>query len=319
MLSSFQNTILFLTKTPITDRFINVSHPKISIVTPSYNQAPYLEATIRSILDQGYPNLEYIIIDGGSTDGSVEIIKKYEKQLTYWESQSDKGMYDALQKGFEKSTGEIMGWLNSDDLLHPKSLFVLADIFSNNAKVNWVQGYPTVFDESGRVVHTRSHKFSKYSFYLKEYLEDDSFIQQESTYWRRELWQKAGSYVSQEYKLAADFELWLRFFRYETLFTSEAPIGAFRIRRSNQKSLEAIKEYIAEVNQSIKNEKLSPKEKQKLQFLNIYEKYFINIPWIGKMKYLRRIQKNIYQYPSRLIFDRQTYKFTFEHLLSNHV
>jgi glycosyltransferase involved in cell wall biosynthesis len=89
--------------------------PKISIVTPSFNQGMFLEKTILSVLEQGYPNLEYIIIDGGSSDNSVEIIKKYEKHLAYWESEPDQGQSHAINKGFERATGEIFGWLNSDD------------------------------------------------------------------------------------------------------------------------------------------------------------------------------------------------------------
>src|SRR5471032_696184 len=99
-----------------------MAFPSISIVTPSYNQGQYLDETIRSVLDQKYPNLQYIIIDGGSTDNSVEVIKKYEKHLSYWVSEKDKGQTDALNKGVAKCTGEIFGYINSDDLLLPKSL-----------------------------------------------------------------------------------------------------------------------------------------------------------------------------------------------------
>jgi glycosyltransferase involved in cell wall biosynthesis len=103
--------------------------PKITVVTPSYNQADYLEETILSILDQGYPNLEFIIIDGGSTDASVEIIKKYESQIFYWESVVDRGQAHALNKGFERSTGEVFAYLNSDDCYHKNTLKIIAEAY----------------------------------------------------------------------------------------------------------------------------------------------------------------------------------------------
>src|SRR5688500_12554741 len=138
---------------------------------------------MRSILDQNYPNLEYIIIDGGSTDGTVDLIRKYEKYLAYWVTEKDNGLYHALDKGFSRSTGEVMGWLNSDDILHRQSLYVIADIFSNHTNVKWLQGYPTVIDDIGRIVYHRKQRSSKFSFYLKRY-HDGVFVQQESTYWK---------------------------------------------------------------------------------------------------------------------------------------
>jgi glycosyltransferase involved in cell wall biosynthesis len=106
-----------------------MQYPKISIVTPSYNQGQYIEETILSIINQNYPNLEYVIIDGGSTDNTIEIIKKYEKHLAYWVSEPDKGQSDAINKGLAKCTGEVFNWLNSDDYLAENSLFLIGEAF----------------------------------------------------------------------------------------------------------------------------------------------------------------------------------------------
>lgn len=229
------------------------SIPKISIITPNYNGGQFLEETILSVINQGYPNLEYIIIDGGSTDGSIDIIRKYESKLAWWTSEPDNGLYYALKKGFVISTGEIMGWINSDDQLIGNSLFTLADIFTNNKKINWIQGYPTVIDEFGRIVFHRPQRYKRDQFLSKSFM-DGNFIQQESTFWRRSLWELAGARISTEYKYAGDFELWTRYFNYEKLYITNAIIGSFRIRKSGQLSQVYYKEYLAECNEIINND-----------------------------------------------------------------
>jgi glycosyltransferase involved in cell wall biosynthesis len=214
-----------------------MDYPKISIVTPVFNQAKYLEETIQSILVQGYPNLEYIIIDGGSSDGTVDIIRKYESQLAYWISEPDKGMYDALQKGFDYSTGEIMGWLNADDIYIGKSLFVIAKVFQERSTINWITSHHAVIDEEDRLIFVKpTRQYCKYHFYLssKDWQGDE--IGQEQTFWKRCLWEESGSKMAKHLKLAGDYELWLRFFQTDTLYVVNTIFAAFRTRNGQLSS-----------------------------------------------------------------------------------
>lgn len=133
------------------------SLPKISIVTPSYNQAQFLEETILSVLKQDYPNLEYIIMDGGSTDGSVDIIRKYEDKLAYWVSKPDKGQADAIYRGFEKSTGEILGWINSDDYYLPGAFNAVGRFFQLKPTTKFLVGNVLIVDSKGKFIY---HKYN---------------------------------------------------------------------------------------------------------------------------------------------------------------
>jgi glycosyltransferase involved in cell wall biosynthesis len=261
-------------------------YPKISIVTPNYNCSRFLEETILSVIKQDYPNLEYIIIDGGSTDGSIDIIKKYENKLASWVSEPDNGMYHAIQKGFDRSTGEIMGWINSDDILQKSSLDALAYIFSTNKAVDWVQGYPNVIDEKSNFVYDRPPRFSKFSFYLKDY-HDGIFIQQESTFWRRKLWTLCGGHFSEKIKYAGDFELWIRFFQYAELYTTKTRLGSFRVHHG-QMSKEYYDNYILECDRIISETKktLIVSVKFQLFYIWLIRKIRRYIPRLYKLLYL---------------------------------
>ena len=211
-----------------------MQYPKISIVTPSYNCKALIAQTIDSVLNQHYPNLEYIIIDGNSTDGTQEVIKQYSNSLSYWHSQKDQGQYDAINQGFTKSTGEIMGWLNADDMLLPNSLFVIAEIFTQLAQVEWVTSLqPTSWDASGFLAQVNSLPgFSRQAFldglYLPTTAKKGYWLQQESTFWRRSLWEKAGSSIP-DYDLAGDFALWCKFYEHADLVGVSYPLGGFRM------------------------------------------------------------------------------------------
>jgi glycosyltransferase involved in cell wall biosynthesis len=227
--------------------------PRISIVTPSYNQNEFLEECIDSILSQNYPNLEYIIMDGGSTDGSVEIIKKYEKYLAYWQSKPDGGQYAAISQGFKKSTGEIMGWLNSDDKYHENSLFKTTYIFEQNPLVEWITGRPTAWNENGELVRVfEDLPLWDRKKYLKKIFKNIC-IQQESTFWRKSLWLKAGSYLRTDLQFAGDLELWIRFFRYARLYTIDTMLGGYRYQ-PNQKTKLFMQKYIEEGEQIVDQE-----------------------------------------------------------------
>ena len=285
-----------------------MNFPKISIATPSFNQGQYLEETILSVLNQNYPNLEYIIIDGGSTDNSVDIIKKYADKLTYWISESDKGMYDALQKGFEKTTGEIMGWLNSDDILHPKALFSVAEILSLEG-VKWIQGMPNVLSEEGRVVNVNDNG----PWSLLRHLADDLCIQQDCTYWKRELWERAGGYISTEYSLAGDFELWHRFFRYEKLYTPSCLIGSFRVRREGQLSSD-IKKYFGEVRMILEANQPDAafkKNFEKIKKLNRIKHLFARTTVLDGLLSPRidHMIRQLHDFPPNIVFSREEQKF----------
>lgn len=275
------------------------SFPKISIVTPSYNQGKYLEDTILSVINQGYPNLEYIIIDGGSTDNSVEIIKKYESHLTYWVSEKDQGLYDALQKGFEKSTGAIMAWLNSDDMYHKKSLFIVSEIFETFKEVRWLMGSNTFYDEQGNPFVYDSEPYQQRWSKVRMHLSRDKYIQQESVFWRRDLWEEAGATIDTHYLLAADFELWARFFRNANIYTSSYILGGFRLRNENQKSLDQRSRYREEV------DTILDREQNRDRIPLIYYRMMLQlISLIPSEKYRQRAGIKLLQLPKKIGYDR---------------
>lgn len=228
-------------------------YPKISIVTPVFNQVEYLEETILSILNQNYPNLEYIIIDGGSTDGTVNIIRKYENRLTYWVSEPDLGQYDAINKGFEQSTGDIMGWLNGDDKLVSGALSSIAHIFSTRSEIEWLTTiFRVIWNQYGQATKCSCCNvgYNRDSFLKGAYLPGCGwyaypFIQQESTFWRRTLWENTGGKIDISNKYAGDFQLWASFFQHADLYAANTLIGGFR-KHANQKTEHGLEEYLRE-------------------------------------------------------------------------
>ena len=171
--------------------------PRVALVTPSFNQSTYLKQAIESVLSQEYQALDYVVMDGGSSDGSRQILESCGSQLKYWVSEPDEGQYDAINKGFEYCDGEVMGWLNSDDLHTPWTLDTVGEIFATLPHVRWISTlYPLAWDSKGRLVGSSFIPgFSKKGFVRGENLGRDGgytlgWIQQESTFWREILWRK---------------------------------------------------------------------------------------------------------------------------------
>jgi len=182
--------------------------PKISIVTCSYQQGRYLDATMRSVLEQRYADVEYIVIDGNSSDRSQEIISRYADKLHYWVSEPDNGQTDALIKGFQHATGEIQGWLCSDDLLLPGALELVSKFFADNPQIDAVYGDSIWIDSAGRYLRPKKEiGFNRFAF-----LFDHNYISQPSMFWRRSLYEKVGG-LDTRFNLAMDADLWERFSR----------------------------------------------------------------------------------------------------------
>jgi glycosyltransferase involved in cell wall biosynthesis len=210
-------------------------YPGISIVTPSFNQADFIERTVKSVLDQNYPKLEYIIQDGGSVDGTGEILERYKGSLFHYESAIDKGQANALNVGFRHATGEIMAYLNSDDMLLPGALHYVADFFQKHPEVDVVYGHRVLIDPLDRVIGRwvlPPHD--------DEILSWQDYVPQETLFWRRKIWDKVGGHIDESFLFAIDWDLILRFRNAGARF-ARLPrfLGAFRVHRLQKTSANA--------------------------------------------------------------------------------
>jgi glycosyltransferase involved in cell wall biosynthesis len=197
--------------------------PRISVVTPSYNQADFLEDTIRSVLSQGYPDLEYIILDGGSTDGSAEIIERYADSLTYWHSRPDDGQADAINTGFSMATGDILAFLNSDDMFEPGILFEIASLFSEERP--WIAGAVTACSaSSGKIPVPELPGKSWTRWYMS------CPISQPGVFLSAQLYGRVGQFRT-DLEAGFDYEYWLRVRHLTGLepFRVDTPAAVYRL------------------------------------------------------------------------------------------
>lgn len=198
--------------------------PKISIITPSFNQGAFLEETIRSVLLQNYPNLEYIILDGGSTDNSVEIIKKYDEFIDFWVSEPDNGQADAIYRGIEMATGDIIAYLNSDDIYYPDAFFKVAKEFIKNPDSGWLTGR-TVFVDEYSNPKSDQPRYLPINMFNMVYL--GNFVMQPSTFWKKKLFLSVGGF-DKNLRFSFDYELFLKFLKLEKPLWINQNLAGFR-------------------------------------------------------------------------------------------
>jgi hypothetical protein len=236
--------------------------PTISVVTTSLNQAQVMDATLRSVLDGSDAPDEYVVVDGGSTDGTADVVAEHAKRLTWWVSEPDDGQYAALDKGFARTTGDVMAWLNGGDLFMPWTVSVVRELFAEFPEMRWLTTQrPLTVDEGGRVVACEFvGAFAARSFFAGVNLPGSRFaragIQQESTFWRRSLWADAGGRLATELRYAGDFELWLRFFVHAAPYALDSPLAAHRVHEGQKSGVLA--PYVAEAEEALRRAGHSP-------------------------------------------------------------
>jgi glycosyltransferase involved in cell wall biosynthesis len=233
----------------------------ISVITACRNCDEYIGQTISSIIGQQYQNLQYVLVEGASTDSTLEIVNHYRNEINIIISEPDEGQYYGIQKGMRLASGEIMAWLNGDDMYYPWTFSVINNIFQKFPEVDWIIGQPSYMNRESQCIRISGNAGTAYP---REFIRNGWFrkalagyLQQESMFWRKRLWDKAGG-LNLHYQYAADFELWTKFAEYADLCTVTIPLAIFRKRPSEQKSSTGKDKYEREVYEVCSNLKAPP-------------------------------------------------------------
>tara|TARA_B110000444_G_C18822636_1_gene588560 strand:- start:1293 stop:2135 length:843 start_codon:yes stop_codon:yes gene_type:complete len=247
----------------------------------------YIEKTIQSIINQQYSNLELIIVDGGSTDDTLLILSNYNKYIDILISEKDEGQYNAINKGFSKATGDVLAWLNADDVYFPWTFEHVSSFFNRYPDQSWVSGSTSLMNEEGIINGLNDNIITKPNYFIKNGWFRSGlygYLQQEGMFWRKELWNDVGG-LNENYKLAADFELWTRFSKHSALVSFGLPLACFRVRQ-NSRSNELRVKYEKEVSLVCKD-LVSP---------NLF------IKWLGTLSLITMLLVRKFTFSSGLVY-----------------
>lgn len=268
--------------------------PRISIITPSLNQADFIEQTISSVLGQGYPNLEYIIIDGGSTDGTVDLIRKYESHLAHWVSEKDSGQSNAINKGLKLATGDIIGYINSDDYYLDGAFERVANAYRDQPSVDLWHGRCRIVDQDGAKVDERIGSIKRYDEILDlwdVWWKRRNFVQPE-VFWTRRVGEKVGSF-REDLHLVMDYEYWLRILSAGGIAGFiDAEFAAFRLQ-PNQKSTQPARTS-EELLQVVRPHIFGPGDGLTLQ-----KRLALQAKWIYHAQFLKEVEQSLDRHEGR--------------------
>ncbi|AFZ59170.1 glycosyltransferase [Anabaena cylindrica FACHB-243] len=282
---------------------MNDKYLKISIITPSYNQGHFIEETICSVLDQKYPNLEYIIIDGGSTDNTLDIIKKYEKHLAYWVSEPDKGQTHAINKGLEKATGDIIAYLNSDDYYLPETLFKVAEHFNQFPETDLLHGKCRYVNQQGEKIGEQFGNIQK----LEEILDlwdvwwKKRQLVQPEVFWSRRITETVGLFKEELY-FVMDYDYWCRIIKSGGVIKRiDSELTCFRftaVQKSNQR--QKVADELLELVRSILWDRTVP--------ISLKHRLSLQGKWLYQVKFLCQVEQSVISCDKKLIRWLKTFK-----------
>ena len=223
------------------------SLPKITVITPSLNQGEFIGQTIESVLNQGYPNLEYIVMDGGSTDGTLDVLRSYGDWIT-WVSEKDRGQSHAINKGLQMATGDVIAYLNSDDLYESGALWKVGEFFASHPEAAWLTGRCRTIDQEGREMRKAITAYKNFWLRLKSYkvLLVLDYISQPASFWRKQVIEKVGNF-NESLRYAMDYEYSLRVGRHFKLWVINEYLAAYRVHPTSKAGSSAHAQFVADL------------------------------------------------------------------------